>query len=54
MALDDNKTLNLVLSSDMEWISLDSGSLQQAVEAHRVVRCQGSHIFSRQSAHRWR
>jgi hypothetical protein len=29
-------------------------SLQQAVKAHRVVRRQGSHIFSRQSAHRWR
>jgi hypothetical protein len=27
-------------------------SLQQAVEAHRVVRHQGYHIF-RQSAHRW-
>jgi hypothetical protein len=24
------------------------------VEAHRVVRRRGSHIFSRQSAHRWR
>jgi hypothetical protein len=28
-------------------------SLYQAVEAHRVVRRRGSHIFSRQSAHRW-
>jgi hypothetical protein len=24
------------------------------MKAHRVVRCQGSHIFFRQSAHRWR
>jgi hypothetical protein len=24
------------------------------VEAHRVVRCRGSHILPRQSAHRWR
>jgi hypothetical protein len=24
------------------------------VEAHGVVRCRGSHIFSRQSAYRWR
>jgi hypothetical protein len=29
-------------------------SLQQAVKAHRVVRRRGSHIFSRQSAHRGR
>jgi hypothetical protein len=29
-------------------------SLYQAVEAHRVVRRRGFHIFSRQSAHRWR
>jgi predicted nucleic acid-binding Zn finger protein len=29
-------------------------SLQQAVEAHRVVGRRGSRIFSRQSAHRWR
>jgi hypothetical protein len=29
-------------------------SLQQAVEAHRFVTRRGSHIFSRQSAHRWR
>jgi hypothetical protein len=29
-------------------------SLWQAVEAHRFVRRRGSHIFSRQSAHRWR
>jgi hypothetical protein len=27
-------------------------SLQQAVEVHRVVKRRGSHIFSRQSAHR--
>jgi hypothetical protein len=26
----------------------------QAVKAHRVVRRRGSHISSRQSAHRWR
>jgi hypothetical protein len=26
---------------------------EQAVEAHRFVRRQGSHTFSRQSAHRW-
>jgi hypothetical protein len=25
-----------------------------AVKAHRIVRRRGSHIFSRQSAHRWR
>jgi hypothetical protein len=25
----------------------------KAVEAHTVVRRRGSHIFSRQSAHRW-
>jgi hypothetical protein len=29
-------------------------SLYQAVEAHMLVRRRGSHIFSRQSAHRWR
>jgi hypothetical protein len=29
-------------------------SLQQRVKAHRVVRRRGSHIFSRQSAHRRR
>jgi hypothetical protein len=28
--------------------------LKQAVEAHRVLRGRGSHIFSRQTAHRWR
>jgi hypothetical protein len=29
-------------------------SLWQALEAHRVVRRRGSHIFSRQSTHGWR
>jgi hypothetical protein len=29
-------------------------SLCQAVKAHRVVRRRGSHIVSRQSAHKWR
>jgi hypothetical protein len=33
MGLYYNKTVNIVISSDMEWISLDSCSLQQAVEA---------------------
>jgi hypothetical protein len=37
MALYYNKTVNLVISSDMECIFLDSGSLSQAVEAHRVM-----------------
>jgi hypothetical protein len=27
---------------------------KKAVEAHRAVRRRGFHIFSRQSAHRWR
>jgi hypothetical protein len=31
-----------------------SNPLHRAVEAHRAVRRRGSHIFSRQSAHRWR
>jgi hypothetical protein len=29
-------------------------SLYNTVEAHRVVRCRGSHILSSQSTHRWR
>jgi hypothetical protein len=29
-------------------------SMYQAVKAHRFVRRRGSHIFFRQSAHRWR
>jgi hypothetical protein len=28
-------------------------SLSQTLKAHRVVRRRGSHIFSRQSAHKW-
>jgi hypothetical protein len=29
-------------------------SMSEAVEAHTVVRRRSSHIFSRQSVHRWR
>jgi hypothetical protein len=29
-------------------------SLKEAVRTYRIVRRRGSHIFSRQSAHRWR
>jgi hypothetical protein len=36
------------------WLMPGELSLQQAVKTHRVVRRWGSHIFSRQTAHRWR
>jgi hypothetical protein len=39
---------------DLVWLKVKVKlSLSQALKAHRVVRGQGSHILSRQSAHRW-
>jgi hypothetical protein len=39
--------------SDLYYVK-KSKALQQAVKAHRVVTRRGSHILSRQSAHRLR
>jgi hypothetical protein len=33
---------------------LEDTAVDETMEAHRVVRRRGSHILSRQSAHRWR
>jgi hypothetical protein len=45
-----NCTMRLIITCKVK-VKL---SLQKAVNAHRVMRRQGSHVFSRQSAHRWR
>jgi hypothetical protein len=40
---------------DTEWVPCHHGTARpQVAEANRVVKRQGSHIFSGQSAHRWR